>query len=128
MTAAATYSISELAREFEVTTRTLRFYEDEGLLSPEREGSRRVYSMRDRTRLRLILRGKRIGFSLAEIGEIIDMYDTAPGEAGQLEHLIERIGVQRRELLARQAVIDRTLEDLARVEADARLRLDEIRS
>jgi DNA-binding transcriptional MerR regulator len=123
-----TYSISDLAREFDVTTRTIRFYEDEGLISPTREGRRRIFSPRDRTRLKLILRGKRIGFSLAEIREIIDMYDATPGEAGQLRLLVERIEVQRRELVARRADIDRTLDDLADVENHARRRLDELES
>lgn len=121
-----TYSISELAREFDVTTRTIRFYEGEGLLSPARDGNRRIFSSRDRTRLKLILRGKRIGFSLAEIRNIIDMYDAAPGEAGQLRHLIAKIGDQRRELEVRRAVIDSTLSDLAEVERDARARLEEL--
>ncbi len=121
-----TYSISELAAEFDVTTRTIRFYEDEGLISPTRDGQRRIFSGRDRTRLKLILRGKRIGFSLAEIREIIDMYDAHPGEAGQLRHLIERIQAQRAELEARRAVIDGTLADLANVERDAAERLGEL--
>jgi DNA-binding transcriptional MerR regulator len=121
-----TYTISELAEEFDVTTRTIRFYEDEGLLSPHREGTRRIFHGRDRTRLRLILRGKRIGFSLADIREIIDMYDTAPGEAGQLEALLERIAAHREELAARQSVIERTLADLDEVEQDAQRRLAEL--
>jgi DNA-binding transcriptional MerR regulator len=121
-----TYSISDLAREFAVTTRTIRFYEDEGLISPDREGRRRIFSPRDRTRLKLILRGKRIGFSLAEIREIIDMYDADPGEAGQLRLLVARIDAQRCELEARRADIDRTLADLAQVEHSARRRLGEI--
>ena len=121
-----TYSISDLAAEFGVTTRTIRFYEAEGLISPTREGQRRIFSGRDRTRLKLILRGKRIGFSLAEIREIIDMYDAHPGESGQLRHLIDRIDVQRIELEARRAVIDGTLADLAEVEHHARRRLAEL--
>jgi DNA-binding transcriptional MerR regulator len=123
-----TYTISELADEFDVTTRTIRFYEDEGLLSPAREGTRRVFSPRDHTRLKLILRGKRIGFSLAEIREIIDMYDAAPGEEGQLRRLLERIAEHRNELAARRGVIERTLDDLAAVETDTRRRLLEISS
>ena len=121
-----TYTISELAEEFDVTTRTIRFYEDEGLLSPHREGTRRIFHGRDRTRLRLILRGKRIGFSLADIREIIDMYDTAPGEAGQLRVLLERIAVHREELAARRSVIEGTLADLDNVERDAQRRLGEL--
>ena len=114
------------AREFGVTTRTIRFYEDEGLISPSRDGQRRVFSPRDRTRLKLILRGKRIGFSLAEIRDIVDMYSADPGESGQLRHLIDRISVQRTELEARRSVIDRTLADLAEVERNAERRLEEL--
>ncbi len=121
-----TFTISDLAAEFGVTTRTIRFYEAEGMISPDRDGQRRIFSGRDRTRLKLILRGKRVGFTLAEIRGIIDMYDSAPGEAGQLRHLIDRIETQRTELEARRAVIDTTLTDLAEVEANAKARLAEL--
>lgn len=121
-----TYTISDLANEFAVTTRTIRFYEAEGMISPERDGQRRIFSVRDRTRLKLILRGKRIGFTLAEIRDIIDMYDSHPGEAGQLRHLVDRIERQRTELETRRSVIDTTLADLAEVEANARARLTEL--
>ena len=77
-----TYTIAELAREFDITPRTIRHYEDQGLLSPARAGVQRVYDKRDRTRLKLTLRGKRLGLSLAEIRELIDMYDTAPEMPG----------------------------------------------
>lgn len=111
------YSIGDLAREFAVTTRTIRFYEDEGLLAPRRRGQTRVYGPRDRVRLRLILRGKRLGFSIAEIREILDMYESEPGEAGQLRHLVGRIS-ERREQLERQRLdIDQTLADMAEIEA-----------
>lgn len=123
---ATEYSISDLATEFGVTPRTLRWYEDEGLLSPLRRGTHRVYRQRDRTRLRLIMRGKRIGFSLAEIRDIIRMYDAKPGELGQLQLLIERIGERRQELLARLADVQRTLDDLDEVERRAQERLEEI--
>src|SRR5215470_14186477 len=73
------FTITQLSREFDVTTRTIRFYEDEGLLAPERRGQARIYGPRDRVRLRLILRGKRLGFSLSEIKEILDLYDREPG-------------------------------------------------
>jgi len=79
-----TWTITELAREYAVTLRTLRHYEDVGLLSPERRGTTRVFHQRDRIRLELILRGKRLGFTLPEIATIVDMYDDQPGEAGQL--------------------------------------------
>ena len=120
------YSISELSGEFDVTPRTLRWYESEGLLSPIREGTRRIYNGRDRTRVRLILRGKRIGLTLAEIRDIIEMYDAAPGEGGQLRHLIDRIGDRRTELQQRRDDIERTLRELDEVEARALLRLSEL--
>ena len=86
-----TYGIAELAREFDVTTRTIRFYEDKGLLAPVREGQRRVYTPRDRVRLRLIMRGKRLGFSLDEIHQLIDLYDVDPSEVTQLRHFLDKI-------------------------------------
>src|SRR6266852_3999653 len=85
---AETYSIADLAREFDVTHRAIRFYEDEGLLSPGRDGTRRVYSKRDWVRLKLILRGKRLGFSLAEIREMLELYDSAPDDRPQLEKFV----------------------------------------
>ena len=99
-----TYSISDLATEFSVTTRTIRFYEGEGMLTPERRGTTRVFYPRDRVRLKLILRGKRLGLALSEIREIIDMYDKTPGERGQLELLIEKI--EKRKLALEQQKID----------------------
>jgi DNA-binding transcriptional MerR regulator len=81
-----TYSIRELAKEFGVTSRTLRHYEDEGLIAPARRGQTRVYSGRDRARVTLILRGRRVGFTLAEIGEILDLYDSGDGGVTQLQH------------------------------------------
>lgn len=110
-------SIGVLAREFGVTTRTIRYYEDEGLLSPGRRGHKRVYGLRERVRLRLILRGKRLGFSIAEIREILDMYQSEPGEAGQLRHLIGKIAERRAALENQRADIDQTLTDLAEIEA-----------
>ncbi len=85
-----TYSISDLAKEFDVTTRTIRFYEDEGLVHPKRMGSRRIYSNRDHTRLKLILRGKRLGLSLGELRELFDIYDNPHrgGHKGQLQKCI----------------------------------------
>src|SRR5665811_2223114 len=82
-----TFSIAALASEYDVTARTIRHYEDLGLLSPERRGTARVFHQRDRVRLALILRGRRIGFSLDEISTIVNMYDEQPGEAGQLNYL-----------------------------------------
>ena len=124
--ASRTFSISDLAAEFEVTTRTLRFYEAKGMLAPTRAGQKRIYGQRDRTRLRLILRGKRIGLPLAEIREIVDMYDGPPGEIGQLERLLGRIDRRSTELVARRTEIDGMIAELDAVASNARLRLDEI--
>jgi DNA-binding transcriptional MerR regulator len=115
-----TWTITELADEHDVTLRTLRHYEDVGLLSPERRGTTRVFHQRDRIRLRLILRGKRLGFTLPEIATIVDMYDDKPGEAGQLRYLLEQIEVRRAELAQRRRDIDDTLAELAEVEARCR--------
>ena len=114
------YSISELSQEFDVTTRAIRFYEDEGLLEPQRHGRQRVYSGRDRVRLKLILRGKRLGFSLSEIGDIIDMYDSEPGEVGQLQYFIEKISVRRKTLRQQRDDIDVTLKELDSIEKQCR--------
>jgi DNA-binding transcriptional MerR regulator len=95
------YSISELAKEFGVTTRTIRFYEDQGLLSPTRAGATRVFSNRDRVRLKLALRGKRLGFSLAEIRELFKLYDVSRDEKKQLEEFLARLE-RRRALLEQQ--------------------------
>src|SRR3981081_772005 len=81
------FSISELAREFDVTPRAIRFYEAEGLISPRRDGQRRIYAPRDRTRLKLTLRGKRLGLTLSEIRELIDMYEPGRDARAQLERL-----------------------------------------
>src|SRR5215510_9098688 len=96
-----TYSISDLSREFGVTTRTIRYYEDQGLLSPARSGVNRIFSSRDRVRLKLALRGKRLGFSLAEIRELFELYDVSRDERRQLEQFLERL-VRRRALLEQQ--------------------------
>ncbi|MBT5226812.1 MAG: MerR family DNA-binding transcriptional regulator [Proteobacteria bacterium] len=120
---ATPYSISDLAQEFNLTTRAIRFYEDEGLLQPGRSGRRRVYGTRDRVRLKLILRGKRLGFSLSEVRDIIEMYDLDSGEAGQLSYFLEQIQ-QRREALEQQRHdIDLTLEELDNIESQCRGRL-----
>ena len=116
-------TITELTREFGITTRTLRFYEAEGMLTPVRRGRSRLFSQRERTRLKLILRGKRLGLSLAEIREIIDMYDAEPGEAGQLSLLIDKIADRRAELYQKQRDIELTLQELDQVEARCRERL-----
>ncbi|MGI9343302.1 MAG: MerR family transcriptional regulator [Gammaproteobacteria bacterium] len=113
----ATYSIQQLSREFGVTARTLRFYEDKGLLAPERRGSTRRYSDRDRVRLRLTLRGKRLGFSLDECLEIIDLYDpTQPNNQYQYVTLLDRIRAHRADLLQKLADIEATLRAMDDVE------------
>lgn len=108
----SSFSIRELTREFGVTSRTIRHYEDIGLLTPERRGQTRVYSAADRTRLKLILRGKRFGLSLEESRQIIQMYDPAAGNRAQLERLLERLREQRESLLARRRDLDAMLEEL----------------
>lgn len=113
-----TYSISELAEEFDVTTRTLRFYEDKGLLKPQRRGTTRIYRERDRVRLRLALRGKRLGFSLDECREIIEMYDPIRGDRlSQLKRLQEKITEHRAILLAKREDLNATLKNMAEIEA-----------
>lgn len=120
------WTIAELAGEFGITTRTIRFYEAEGMIEPERQGQQRIYRQRDRVRLKLILRGKRLGFTLAEIREIIDLYDREPGEAGQLEHFLEKIAERRAELEQKRRDIALTLKELGEVEASCRRRLSEL--
>ena len=117
------YTITDLTREFGVTTRTLRFYEDEGLIEPLRRGRQRLYPPSERTRLKLVLRGKRLGFSLAEIAEIVGMYRAKPGEAGQLRLLIGKLDARRAELLAKKRDIETTLAEFDEVEEGCRMRL-----
>ncbi|MFS0827037.1 MerR family transcriptional regulator [Pseudomonas phoenicis] len=93
-----TYSISDLSRELDITTRAIRFYEEQGLLTPERRGLERIYSARDKVTLKLILRGKRIGFSLAECRELIGLYDPASGNARQLNGMLAKIAERRAQL------------------------------
>jgi DNA-binding transcriptional MerR regulator len=93
-----TYSIGDLAREFDITTRSIRFYEDQGLLSPKRNGQTRIYSQRDKVRLKLILRGKRLGFSLAETGRLFELYDGDKSSATQLVTMLELLGQKKEEL------------------------------
>ena len=109
------WTISELAEEFGVTLRTIRHYEDVGLLSPARRGTQRVFDTRQRIRLQLVLRGKRLGFSLPEIATIVDMYDDQPGESGQLHYLLDQIEVRRAELEQMRRDIDDTMVELDRV-------------
>jgi DNA-binding transcriptional MerR regulator len=115
-----TWTIGELADEFGVTHRTIRFYEDQGLVTPERRGTARVFHVRDRVRLALVLRGKRLGFDLGQIRRIVDMYDEEPGEEGQLRYFLEQIAARRAELEQRRQDIETTLSELAEVERRAR--------
>jgi len=114
-----TFTITELAREFGLTARAIRHYEDQGLISPRREGQQRVYSKRDRTRLRLTLRGKRLGFSLAEIKELINMYDTAP-ESSQLERLLAGLTQRRAALEQQREDIEAVLGEIDAYECQCR--------
>ena len=123
-----TWTIGELAAEFDTTLRTIRFYEDRGLLTPERSGQTRIFHDRDRVRLQLILRGKRLGFTLAEIAHVIGMYDETPGERGQLEFLIADIGRRRDALLEKRHDLDEALAELAALEQRCRSDLDLLQS
>ncbi|MGE6792956.1 transcriptional regulator, MerR family [Pseudomonas guineae] len=96
--AASTYSISDLARELDITTRAIRFYEEQQMLSPERRGQERIYSAKDKVALKLILRGKRIGFSLAECKELIELYDPVHGNHKQLHTFMSKIAERRAQL------------------------------
>ncbi|MGZ4450537.1 MerR family transcriptional regulator [Oryzihumus sp.] len=118
--ASPTWSIAQIAEEFGVTHRAVRHYEELGLISPERRGTARVYHRRDRTRLNLILRGKRLGFPLEEIRKIVDMYDEQPGEAGQLTYLLDQIDDRRLELERRRKDIEDSLTELDDLERRCR--------
>jgi len=120
------YTITELTREFGVSTRTLRFSEDEGLIKPARRGRTRLFRPADRVLLRHILRAKRLGFSISEIREIIEMYKEPPGEAGQLKLLIEMIEEKRADLRQKRRDIDETLGEFDRVEEECVERLAEL--
>lgn len=120
---AHTYTISDLAKEFDLTTRAIRFYEDMGLLQPERNGPAgrsRVYSARDRTRLRLTLRAKRLGLSLSEAKEIIDLYDSPRDTGVQLQKFLDVLVVHRRQLEDQLADLQANLEEVQEHEKEAR--------
>ena len=117
-----TYTISDLAKEFELTTRAIRFYEDMGLLQPERTGTagrNRIYSARDRTRLRLTLRAKRLGLSLTEAREIIDLYDSPRDTGVQLRKFLDVLTVHRQQLEALLSELKATLQEVREQERDA---------
>jgi DNA-binding transcriptional MerR regulator len=116
----AIHTITELASEFGITTRTIRHYEDEGLLSPRREGQNRLFSPRDRVRLKLALRGKRLGFSLSEIRELFDLYDLARDEKGQLEQFLTKLEKRRALLVQQREDIEVMLNEIAFFESQCR--------
>jgi DNA-binding transcriptional MerR regulator len=117
------FSISELAREFDITPRAIRFYEDQGLLAPRRDGQRRIYTPRDRTRLKLTLRGKRLGLTLSEIRELIDMYEPGRDERPQLQRFLAVLEAHKSSLLQQQADIEAQLSELRAFEKMIRKRL-----
>jgi DNA-binding transcriptional MerR regulator len=118
--ASPTYRIGELAREFDVTTRAIRFYEDCGLLAPMRRGRQRVYSQRDRTRLKLTLRGKRLGLTLAEVKELVDMYESPRDTAPQLKKFLVVLATHREQLEQQLADLQATLAEVREQEREAR--------
>lgn len=120
------YTITELTREFGVSTRTIRFYEDEKLLNPLRRGRTRLFRPVDRRLLSFILRGKRLGFSIAEIREILKMYKEPPGETGQLKLLMAKVEEKREELEQKRRDIDETLAELDQVEESCLARMAEL--
>ena len=115
-----TFTISELAREFDLTTRAIRFYEDSGLLQPARSGRNRVYSARDRTRLKLTLRGKRLGLTLAEVKELVDMYESPRDTQPQLNKFLRVLGAHREQLEQRLNDLHATLDEVRAQEKEAR--------
>ena len=123
----AEFTIGELAREFDVTPRTIRFYEDQGLLAPRREGQRRIYEQRDRTRLKLTLRGKRLGLSLSEIRELIDMYEPGRDDRPQLERFLSLLESHRTMLEQQRADLESQLAEIEVFEKRIRKRLGERR-
>ena len=128
MTQQELFSISDLARDFGVTLRTIRFYEEQGLIEPERAGRQRVFTRRDRARLKLILRGKRIGLSLQEIREILDLYELAKDEASQSLKLLRLLSERRQQLEEQRDDIDAVLAEIDTLEAHCRTVIDEMTS
>ncbi|MEY4562125.1 MAG: hypothetical protein RLZZ618_1402 [Pseudomonadota bacterium] len=116
----ATFTIGELAQEFDLTTRAIRFYEEGGLLCPTRSGRQRVYSARDRTRLRLTLRGKRMGLTLAEVKELVDMYESPQDTQPQLQHLLAVLARHREQLEGQIGDLQTTLDEVRAREREAR--------
>lgn len=111
--------IQEAAKQLGVTMRTLRFYEDKGLISPQRVGTMRIYGKRELGRMQLILRGKRLGFSIREIKEFLDLYDVDPERVGQVRQLLVKVGQRMAELRRQKHAIEQTLEELSLIEQQA---------
>ncbi|BDA84731.1 MerR family transcriptional regulator [Aureimonas sp. SA4125] len=120
------YTITELTREFDISTRTIRFYEDEGLIAPIRRGRTRLFRHSDRHLLKMILRGKRLGFSISEIREIMQMYKTPPGEAGQLRAIVRRVSQKRLELEQKRRDIEELMAELDNAEEACLTRMAEL--
>src|SRR3954470_1855261 len=118
--AAPTFSIGELAREFDLTTRAIRFYEDCGLLAPQRRGRHRVYTVRDRTRLKLTLRGKRLGLTLAEVKDLVDMYESPRDTQPQLKKFLVVLAKHREQLEQQMADLQATVAEVRAQEKEAR--------
>ena len=114
----ALYSIGDLSKEFDITTRSIRFYEDQGLLAPTRKGQTRIYNQRDRVRLKLILRGKRLGFSLAETGRLFELYDADKSSAKQLSSMMALIAQKKNELKQQLDDINAVLIELDDLESN----------
>jgi DNA-binding transcriptional MerR regulator len=119
MTQGRLYTVTELAKELGMTARAVRFYEDKGLITPQRAGTTRVYSARDRARMILILRGKRLGFALSEIKEYLDLYDVDVTQHAQLRALLAAVAKRRAQLLAQRQAIDEALAELADIAAQS---------
>jgi DNA-binding transcriptional MerR regulator len=116
----STFTIGELAREFDLTTRAIRFYEDRGLITPQRSGRNRVYTLRDRTRLKLTLRGKRLGLTLAEVKELVDMYESPRDTQPQLKKFLVVLATHREQLEQQMADLHATLDEVRAQEKEAR--------
>jgi DNA-binding transcriptional MerR regulator len=119
MTQGRLYTVTELAKELGMTARAVRFYEDKGLITPQRAGTTRVYSARDRARMILILRGKRLGFALSEIKEYLDLYDADVTQHAQLRGLLAAVAKRRAQLLGQRQAIDEALAELADIAAQS---------
>ena len=119
-------SIAEAAEALGVTQRTLRFYEDKGLIAPQRVGTMRAYSKREMGRMQLILRGKRLGFSIREIGEFLSLYDDESGAVGQMRHLQMRINQRLSELQEQHSAIEQTIRELKQMEGEAQERIERV--